>query len=174
MVWGTFLAVQDVNSIHNQPVTRVRSRLHVDTSTVLLQTPVSPLIAAACPAAGWLDVLSRWRCFLCLTFCPLGHYCPYTINPGGGWARDFPCCVHCQAPVRRKIPAEKWEYNSGVLGARWPRAPGHLWQRLPTGKNALRASGLLLALSVAAGCTGALLWELNPSSAPPCLFGSVL
>lgn len=54
VVWGTFLAVQDVNSIHNQPVTRVSSRLHVDTSTVLLQTPVSPLTAAACPAAGWL------------------------------------------------------------------------------------------------------------------------
>lgn len=38
------------------------------------------------------------------------------------------------------------------------------------GKNVLRASGLLLAPSVVAGCTRTLLWELSPSSAPPCIW----
>lgn len=69
-------------------------------------------------------------------------------------------------------PAEKWEYKGWFRSSR--SSLGSTWQRLPIGKNVPRASGLLLAPGVVAGCTGALLWELSPSSGPPWLSGSVL
>lgn len=120
--------------------------------------------------AGWNAVFSLDKEGCVLTFCPLRHY--YAVSPGGRWARDFPCCVHCQATVGRKSPAETWEHKGWFRISR--SLLGTTWQRLSRGKAVLSACGFLLAPRVAAGCTRALLWELSPSSAPPCLFGSVL
>lgn len=108
MVRGTFLSVQDVNSIHSQPVTRVMSAYPLYCYKLLF-LPLQ--LQHVLSLAGWNAAFSPdGDAFsLSLIFCPLGHYCPYTINPGGRWAGDLPCCVHF-LPVGRKIPVEKWEY----------------------------------------------------------------
>lgn len=76
------------------------------------------------------------------------------------WARGFPCCVHCQAPVGRKSPAEAWEHKGWFRSSR--SSLGTTWQRLSMGRNVLRASGLLLAPGVAAGCT----WSITLGAQP--------
>lgn len=170
--------MQDVNSIQSQAVTRVNSKLHVGTSTLLLQTPVLPLqLQHVLSLAGWNAAFCPDGDAFSLSPLSSGHYCPYTVNPGGGWARDLPCCVHCQAPVWRKTPAEKWDYKGWFKSSRsslattWQTSNGegcHMskWIAVST------KSGCWLHWGIALGaqpqlCSSLPVW-LSPAKNLPC------